>query len=525
MDWTVPARHGSISGFRRAPTGKTGFPRRWLSSALKQRLLDSPTANTWASALVRALNVFLVLPLVLKHLSEAEIALWSVFSTLIFLQTVLDFGFQSTFTRLTAYAFGGADPIDPARSPGTVAPEGSPNWPLVRRIAATTRWIYGRLSWALFGLLAVPGSWALWRRVQELASGSGPTADALHPSPTTPAQAWLAWSIIVGVTTVQFRGNWMVGYLAGTGHLARVRRWEALFGLASLATTPWVLWWSHSLLAMVAVNQTWILLGVLRNRWLSRRLNGGLLAETPTPLRDAELLRTAWPQAWRSGIGSWAALGSVHLGSLVYAQVPDSKAVASYLVSLRLAQTVSVMAGGAVFSRLPNLAEHWSRRRLEEFRREANQGTRLALWATAAALGLLAWVGPWLLGTALRTPVPFAAAPTWSLLSLALFAERFGGTHLAVASATNRIHWHVTALVSGAIFLVVGATTYRWLGVDALPLGMLAGAAGFVAPYARRSTRAIPGFGGWDFDRRTSFGPAALLLALLLARFVTARFP
>ena len=75
-----------------------------LLSFLQTRIWESPTANTWAAALVRSLNVLLVLPLVLKHLSEAEIALWSVFSTLLFLQTILDFGFQATFTRWTSYA-------------------------------------------------------------------------------------------------------------------------------------------------------------------------------------------------------------------------------------------------------------------------------------------------------------------------------------------------------------------------------------------------------------------------------------
>lgn len=495
-----------------------------LSSAPKKRLLDSPTANTWASALVRALNVFLVLPLILKHLSEAEIALWSVFSTLIFLQTVLDFGFQSTFTRLTAYAYGGATDPDPARSAETMAPNAPPNWPLVRRIASATRWIYGRMSWALLGLLAVPGSAALGRRVQELAGTGLPTLmDSARPSLTSPAQAWGAWAIIVGVTTFQFRGNWMVSYLAGTGHLARVRRWEALFGLASLVTTPWVLWWSHSLFAVVAVNQSWILLGVLRNRWLTRRLNSGELSVLPGPVRDLDLLRTVWPQAWRSGIGSWAALGSIHLGSLVYAQIPDSKAVASYLVSLRMAQTLSVMAGGAIFSRLPNLSRHWSGRNPEDFRREATQGTRLVLWATACGLGFLAWTGPWLLQTALRTPIPFVSVSTWTLLALATFAERFGSTHLAIASATNRIHWHVTASVGGVVFLGVAAAAYPWLGVVALPLGMLAGSAGFVAAYARRTTRSIRGLEGSGFDLRTAVGPALFLAVVLAAKEFAAR--
>ena len=75
---------------------------------LMRRLWNSPTANTWAAFTVRTLNVVLVLPLVLRTFTDAETALWSVFSTLMVFQTVADFGFQATFTRLTAYAFAGA---------------------------------------------------------------------------------------------------------------------------------------------------------------------------------------------------------------------------------------------------------------------------------------------------------------------------------------------------------------------------------------------------------------------------------
>ena len=146
-----------------------------LPTALIQRLWDSPTASTWAAFLVRTLNVVLVLPLVLRNFTDAETALWSVFSTLLMFQLLADFGFQTTFTRFTAYAFAGAtDLARVGRDPGT-SPDGGPNWELVRRITGTTRWLFRALGWVLFGLCMTLGTAFLWRRVEELLTDEGKT--------------------------------------------------------------------------------------------------------------------------------------------------------------------------------------------------------------------------------------------------------------------------------------------------------------------------------------------------------------
>mgnify|MGYP006210076807 CR=1 FL=1 len=50
------------------------------------KVWNSPTITTWLSYSTRALSLFIVLPLILKKFSEAEIALWYLFATIIAMQ-------------------------------------------------------------------------------------------------------------------------------------------------------------------------------------------------------------------------------------------------------------------------------------------------------------------------------------------------------------------------------------------------------------------------------------------------------
>lgn len=501
-------------------------------------LWNSPTVNTWAAFASRTLNVVLVLPLVLRHLTDAEIALWSVFSALMVFHAMADFGFQATFTRLMAYAYAGAGDVKwPEREVVAREPR-DPNWPLIRRVLGTTRWLYRALGWLLLALLLVPGSAFLWRRVGELptavqglnsraaeAAAAGDLAGAASFASkalavTSPGQAWIAWILIIVTSVISFRASGSANYLSATGHLALVRRWEAVFGLGILVTTPLVLWLSGNLLAFVATNQGWILLTAWRNHWLARSLNDGRLRDFPPAALDRELLDIVWPHAWRAGLGSWASIGTVQLGGLIYAQQRDSLAVASYLIALRLAQTIGVAAGAPVFSRVPRLARLWATADQPAFRREARRGISVALWSAAIPLAVLGWAGPWFLQSVLHSAIAFPTDRTWSLLAFAVFWDRYGAAHLTFETAANRVRSHISASVSGAIFVVIAFALYPVIGVDALPLGMLAASGGFLAWFARRLSGRGLGLPWPAFDLRTTAGPAVFLLGTFLLRWL-----
>ena len=67
---------------------------------LSFRLWDSPTITTWASFLSRPLNLLILTPLILTKFDNEEIATWFLFTLFINLQSLADFGFNSSLIRV-----------------------------------------------------------------------------------------------------------------------------------------------------------------------------------------------------------------------------------------------------------------------------------------------------------------------------------------------------------------------------------------------------------------------------------------
>ena len=478
------------------------------------RVWDSPTLTTWASYAARTMNLVLVLPLVLHRFSPAEVALWQVFSTLIGLQLLVDLGFGSTFSRLVSYAMGGVSELRHLISGAGSEPNASPNWVLLERICATMRLIYARLAWLLCGVLLLGGTLALLRRVQALEEPVGSLESLRHQLATIP-EAWQAWAIILVSTVLGFRSNGYAAFLQGTNHVALVRRWEALFGLGSIVTSIAALLLGGGLLALVVANQSWVVLSAWRNYRLARQVLGGRFRRFPAAGMDMGIFAVAWTPAWRAGIGAFMSFGLVQISGLIYAQSSDSVAVASYLLGLRLVQTVSQVSQAPFYSKLPLLSRLWAQGRILELVGAAQRGMTFAHWSYVLPFAALGLVGPWLLAL-IDSQTPFPSIMIWGLLGMAVFLERYGAMHLQLYSTTNHIVWHIANGVTGVIFIGVALLAYPSLGVVSLPLGMLAGNMGFYIGYSARLSYCqfkLP----WPwFDLRTAGGPAFCMGAYLL---------
>lgn len=100
----------------------------------------------------------IILPVILKTLPQDVLGIWYIFLTIGTFVALLDFGFQSAFTRNVAYAFGGAttllkEGIDPS------APVmDRPNYALLKSIIKGMKLFYGAVSLVILGLLTVLGS-------------------------------------------------------------------------------------------------------------------------------------------------------------------------------------------------------------------------------------------------------------------------------------------------------------------------------------------------------------------------------
>lgn len=449
---------------------------------------------TWGSFLSKSLSLVVVLPILLTRLDTSEISLWYLFMTIIGLQTIVDAGFSPTFIRVIAYVKGGVGigQLKECHYKGT----GTFDAEVLNHVYSTMRRVYRYLGLIWTSLLVVVGTIVLQRPVAAV-----PDKDA----------AWLAWGVIVIVSGISFKGALYSSYLQGMNQVALVRRWETVTSLAAIISSFLVLLAGGGMLGLIIANQAWLVINVARDRWLVRWTENGILLKFSHQPFNREVFDAVWPSAWRSGLGILMSYGLIQASGIIYAQIGNTASVATYLLGLRLIQTVSQFSQAPFYSKIPMLARFYAEDRRADLLQTAKRGMTFAHWTYATGFVGLGFAGGPILSH-IGSHAPFPGGLLWSLMGLAFFLERYGAMHIQLYSTTNHIIWHIANGVTGSIYIITSLLLYSKIGFYAFPLGILAGYLCFYSWYGAVHTYRIFKMNFFAFEMETTFPQFVLIL-------------
>lgn len=441
------------------------------------------------------LGLVIVLPLVLKLLPEAEITLWFLFLLLSALHLICDMGFVQTFSRAIAYAMGGAEQIRIFNYATDRSTEGEVNWSLIKRICFTMHAVYFRLLFVSFVIILVGGSLFLVKPISSCQDSTG---------------AWLSWAIVLAGSTIFLFGNLYSAYLQGINQIALLRRVEAFCFLGSAITCACVLLARGGLLGLVLGFQIWRVINIVANRYFCGKVENGRFLDFRKSSLDRDVFEAIWPSAWRSGLGVFMSYGLIQLSGLFYAQIEAGKSVTSYLLGLRLIQAISQFSQAPFYSKLPILARLNASGSIEKLIALAKQGMFLAHSTYVVQIVLMSILGPLILGK-IGSKVAFPDNLLWVLLTLAIFAERYGAMHIQLYSTTNHIVWHIATGVTGVIMAVLSLLFIRTLGIYTFPMAILISNISFYSWYCARLSYKAFKIKIWNFEKLTFVCPCAAL--------------
>ena len=453
----------------------------------------SATALTWASYATKLAVPLAVLPLATRVLPLDQVALWLLLGSVGTVIRLADFGFHATFARLIALSAGSV----PREDAGVPAVPGRPY--SLGVLDQAMRAIYVRLTVLTLSAAVVLGTAALWRPIQALGN---------------PVEGWRAWGFALGGAAVMVSANRFSAYLVGVDRIRRLRGAELVLNLCEAATVLSVLALGHGLAAMVGTSQVSALVRAAWLRHLARRA-GRVEVVSGSTMTHADL-RRIWAMAWRSGAGAVMTLSAVRGSGLALAQVAEPTVVASYVLAVTAIEALSTVSQVPLFTSLPTLARmHAGGERAAEVML-AKQRFRLSMWTFVVGAVVVAVAADPVLRL-LGSTVGFVPLETWSLFALGFFFHRYGALHIQLYSLTNHIVSHVADGTAAVVAVVVAGLAFPAFGPNALPLGFVAGYAGFYIWYcARHSYRAFE-LRPFDFEPSVSVLPLVVLMAGLLS--------
>ncbi|GAB1475507.1 hypothetical protein MASR2M70_03390 [Bacillota bacterium] len=283
----------------------------------------------------------IMLPFVLKLLSEKELGLWYTFTSIGALANLLDFGFKTTITRNVAYAWGGANEL-PQIDENVIVMADEPNFRLLISIKRTAEFLYFIIGMISLVLLSTLGSWY----VINISRNEVAYNDFL-----------LAWIIyIIAIFFNIYLGYWMP-LLKGIGAIKENYQAMAISKVIHLLIAIIGLLLGLKLVAiaiayLVSSLSIQVLSSSLFNNYEDIKINQDALNKVAVKLPELKAtFRVMWPNAYRQGLMSLSNYLADKSAILVCSRFYGLTASAKLGLTMQLLSVVSTI-GNVLFNSL-----------------------------------------------------------------------------------------------------------------------------------------------------------------------------
>ena len=280
---------------------------------------------------MRVASALVVLPLILRMLTQEEVGLWSVMIGLNSMIYLLDFGFFKTFSRAVTYVFSGAQSLE--REGFTPVEEGSPiSYNLLKGLIKAMSHFYGFVSLMLLLLFFTGGVWYIQRLLENF---SGDLISAKI--------AWYSYGVLL---CYQFFTYYYDAALVGRGMIKRSRQIIVFSQTLHIVISSALLLSGLGIVSMVIGQAT----ATIVNRTLARLAfydNQTKIGLSKAKSNDwLDIIKRLFNTAYKSGLASlsWvftnrmlSVIGALYIPLTVMASYGITKQITDITITLSLA--------------------------------------------------------------------------------------------------------------------------------------------------------------------------------------------
>ena len=283
----------------------------------------------YLATFLRIASGVLLLPLILNRMPSEMVGIWTVFTTITFLSSLLDFGFNASFTRNVSFVFSGVRSLK-VEGYEQIAEQSEVDYGLLRGLISAMRWFYRWVSVIVIILLLTAGTFYLRHLLQ---SYEGDTTEV-----------YIAWGILCFINSYSLYTFYYDSLLQGKGLIKKSKQITIIGQCLYLLVAGVLIVFGFGLIAIVSAQAV----SVIVIRLLSNR--AFFTAETKMRLSEAEersskkIIRVIYPNAVKVGLTSLGGFlinrSTVIIGSLFL----TLEQMASYGITIQLIGVLASMA-------------------------------------------------------------------------------------------------------------------------------------------------------------------------------------
>ena len=399
----------------------------------------------------------LLLPFILRQMSAEAVGIWNIFQTITMLVSMLDFGFQPSFSRNISYIFSGVrrlrkegvESVNPTQSDGLPV---AIDYGLLKGTLKVMRRFYRWVALAAFVLLATAGTAYF---VYILRKYSGGRTDAI-----------VAWALLISINCYNLYTLYYDALLVGKGYIRRSKQITIIGQGVYLLLAVGLIYAGLGLSAIVAAQLVSIIIRrVLSYRVFYTRELKKSLSQAQEGDTDA-IIRAIYPNAIKVGLthlGNFAVSKSATLIGAIYLSLED---MACYGLTLQVLEILCNLSNVPYKSFVPKLAQCRAEKDIRGLRRYylINELSLLLVYSIGGVI-CVAWgnaILQWIDSQTLFLP-----AAMFTTLIVIHFLEENHASAAGFIMADNKIPIFIPSLISGAATIVL-----LWLFLDILGCGI-----------------------------------------------------
>ena len=285
----------------------------------------------YTATFLKIASSILLLPFILRMMPPEMVGIWTVFMTITAFSVLLDFGFNSSFTRNVTYVFSGVSTLK-VNGFEFVPSESQPiDFGLMKGLIAAMRWFYFRIAIVLFFLLATLGTYYIYILLQNYKGNH--------------QEVYIAWTLLCVINTYNLYTLYYDSLLQGKGLIKRSKQIVIIGQTVYLIIAVILIMKGNGLVAVVSAQAS----SVIIVRWLSynsfftREIKQKLYTSVLRP--EKEIIKAIYPNALKIGLtiigGFMVQRSAIIIGSL-YLSLEE---IASYGITMQLIYVIAGLAG------------------------------------------------------------------------------------------------------------------------------------------------------------------------------------
>jgi O-antigen/teichoic acid export membrane protein len=296
----------------------------------------------YASTFLKVAAQTLLFPFILRFLPQETIGVWTIFSTIIALVSLLDFGFNPSFTRNVTYILSGVKSLK-STSFQITEKNAEIDYGLLKGLIGVMRSFYSCMAIILLAVLLSAGTYYIHIILRTYSGNKN--------------EVFIAWVVLCAINAYSFYTLYYDALLLGMGLVKRSKQIAIVGQLFYLITAIVLILGGFGLIAIVSAQAVSVIVRrILSYRWVytpelkNRLRNAGVCAKK-------DIFKAVYPNAVKVGLsaigGFMISRSAVIIGSLYL----PLDIIASYGITIQIIGVIGSIAGVYFNTYQPKIAQ------------------------------------------------------------------------------------------------------------------------------------------------------------------------